>query len=212
MAHQRLGEFLRPGQALVGCFGLGQRQRHARPTVRHIAVDGCAGRVDDSVVVGEELCSRDVLAEGDVSEEAEAGVRGAQAKRTQAGTASEQVAISRSRAAGADAQVAQARAAVERARLDLEHTSIKASDSGVVSKKTVEVGQVDDVTKCVTMDLKEPGNRLFVVGLTTDELGGSHFSLVHGCTGGQVPRVDPAAAGFCSTRNELDLADAKYSA
>ncbi len=58
------------------------------------------------------------------------------------GTASEQVAISRSRAAGAEAQVAQARAAVERARLDLEHTSIKAPDGGVVSKKTVEVGQV----------------------------------------------------------------------
>ncbi len=82
--------------------------------------------------------------EGAVAQEreAEAGVHGAQAKRTQAGTASEQVAISRSRAAGAEAQVAQARAAVERARLDLEHTSIKAPDGGVVSKKTVEVGQV----------------------------------------------------------------------
>jgi membrane fusion protein (multidrug efflux system) len=82
--------------------------------------------------------------EGAVAQEreAEAGVHGAQAKRAQAGTASEQVAISRSRAAGAEAQVAQARAAVERARLDLEHTSIKAPDGGVVSKKTVEVGQV----------------------------------------------------------------------
>ena len=74
--------------------------------------------------------------------EAEAGVRGAQAKRTQAGTAPEQVTIMRSRAAGAEAQVAQARAAVERARLDLEHTSVKAPVSGVVSKKTVEPGQV----------------------------------------------------------------------
>jgi membrane fusion protein, multidrug efflux system len=74
--------------------------------------------------------------------EAEASVRGAQAKRTQAGTAPEQVAIMRSRAAGAEAQVAQARAAVERARLDLEHTSVKAPVGGVVSKKTVEPGQV----------------------------------------------------------------------
>ena len=56
------------------------------------------------------------------------------------------------------------------------------------------LGQVDDVTKCVTMDLKEPGNDLFVIGTTKDELGGSHYSLVHGCTGGQVPRVDPAQA------------------
>ena len=74
--------------------------------------------------------------------DAEAGVRGAQAKRTQAGTGPEQVAIMRSKAAGAEAQVAQARAMVERARLDLEHTSVKAPVSGVVSKKTVEPGQV----------------------------------------------------------------------
>jgi membrane fusion protein (multidrug efflux system) len=74
--------------------------------------------------------------------EAEAGVRGAQAKRNQAATAPAQVSIMRSRAAGAEAQVAQARAAVERARLDLEHTSVKAPVEGVVSKKTVEPGQV----------------------------------------------------------------------
>ena len=74
--------------------------------------------------------------------DAEAGVRGAQAKRTQAATGTEQVAIMRSKAAGAEAQVAQARAMVERARLDLEHTSVKAPVSGVVSKKTVEPGQV----------------------------------------------------------------------
>jgi membrane fusion protein (multidrug efflux system) len=74
--------------------------------------------------------------------DAEAGVRGAQAKRNQAGTAPEQVAIMRSKAAGADAQVAQARAMVERARLDLEHTSVKAPVSGVISKKTVEQGQI----------------------------------------------------------------------
>jgi membrane fusion protein (multidrug efflux system) len=74
--------------------------------------------------------------------DAEAGVRGAQAKRNQAATAPEQVAIMRSKAAGAEAQVAQARAMVERARLDLEHTSVKAPVSGVISKKTVEMGQI----------------------------------------------------------------------
>ena len=74
--------------------------------------------------------------------DAEAGVRGAQAKRTQAATGTEQVAIMRSKAAGAEAQVAQARAMVERARLDLEHTSVKAPVSGVISKKTVEMGQI----------------------------------------------------------------------
>jgi phosphoribosylformylglycinamidine synthase len=44
------------------------------------------------------------------------------------------------------------------------------------------------------MDLKEPGNCLYLVGLTKNELGGSHFALVEGLEGGQVPRVDAAAA------------------
>ncbi len=56
------------------------------------------------------------------------------------------------------------------------------------------LGQVDDVTTCVTMDLKEPGNLLFQVGATKDELGGSHFGLVQEAGGGQVPQVDSAMA------------------
>jgi phosphoribosylformylglycinamidine synthase len=56
------------------------------------------------------------------------------------------------------------------------------------------MGQVADVRRCVTMDLKEPGNQLYLVGLTQDELGGSHFSLVEGLTGGSVPTVDAAMA------------------
>ena len=52
------------------------------------------------------------------------------------------------------------------------------------------MGQVDDVRRCVTMDLKSAGNLLFLVGLTQDEMGGSHFSLVNNLTGGTVPHVD----------------------
>jgi phosphoribosylformylglycinamidine synthase len=52
------------------------------------------------------------------------------------------------------------------------------------------MGIVPDVRKCVTMDLKEPGNELYVVGQTRDELGGSHLHLVTGQAGGSVPRVD----------------------
>jgi phosphoribosylformylglycinamidine synthase len=54
------------------------------------------------------------------------------------------------------------------------------------------MGQVPDVRRCVTMDLKEPGNLLFVAGRTRLELGGSHWALLRGRDGGQVPRVDPA--------------------
>src|SRR5262249_35129297 len=51
------------------------------------------------------------------------------------------------------------------------------------------LGRVTDVRKCVTMDLKEAGNRLYLIGNTKDELGGSHLHLVTGRTGGDVPRV-----------------------
>lgn len=52
------------------------------------------------------------------------------------------------------------------------------------------MGQVPDVRKCVTMDLKEPGNLLWIVGHTGNHLGGSHWLLVHGRAGGFVPEVD----------------------
>ncbi|HTN77517.1 MAG TPA: phosphoribosylformylglycinamidine synthase subunit PurL [Pirellulaceae bacterium] len=52
------------------------------------------------------------------------------------------------------------------------------------------LGQVADVAKCVTMDLKSPGNKLYIVGVTKNELGGSHLGLVAGLTGGRVPQVN----------------------
>jgi phosphoribosylformylglycinamidine synthase II len=56
------------------------------------------------------------------------------------------------------------------------------------------IGQVEDVARCVTMDLKQSGNLLYLVGETKDELGGSHFALVNGLHGGQVPTVDAERA------------------
>jgi len=56
------------------------------------------------------------------------------------------------------------------------------------------MGQVTDVRKCVTMDLKEVGNILFQVGTTRRELGGSHWGMVRKSPGGEVPRVDLAMA------------------
>jgi len=56
------------------------------------------------------------------------------------------------------------------------------------------LGQIEDVARAVTMDLKQAGNRLYIVGETHDELGGSHWALVHGLAGGQVPRVDAQRA------------------
>jgi phosphoribosylformylglycinamidine synthase len=52
------------------------------------------------------------------------------------------------------------------------------------------LGIVPDVRRCVTMDLKKPGNHLCLLGVTKPELGGSHYHLLTGQTGGQVPTVD----------------------
>jgi phosphoribosylformylglycinamidine synthase len=52
------------------------------------------------------------------------------------------------------------------------------------------MGQVPDVRRCVTMDLKAAGNQLYLVGVTKPELGGSHYYRVTGQTGGAPPRVD----------------------
>ena len=52
------------------------------------------------------------------------------------------------------------------------------------------LARVPDVRKCVTMDLKEPGNAIYLIGETRNELAGSHYALATGVAGGDVPRVD----------------------
>jgi len=60
------------------------------------------------------------------------------------------------------------------------------------------IGQIPDVRRAVTMDLKEAGNVLYQVGTTRREMGGSHFARVHQLDGGCVPQVDaPAARRTC---------------
>jgi len=56
------------------------------------------------------------------------------------------------------------------------------------------MGIVDDVKKCVTADLKSADNLLFVVGLTKNELGGSHYYKIKNQLGVNVPKVDLRAA------------------
>ena len=54
-------------------------------------------------------------------------------------------------------------------------------------------GQVPDVRRCVTMDLKESGNSLYLIGETTDCLAGSIWVQHLGLKGGRVPQVVPEA-------------------
>jgi phosphoribosylformylglycinamidine (FGAM) synthase-like enzyme len=53
------------------------------------------------------------------------------------------------------------------------------------------VSVIEDVSRCVTADAKQPGNLLFLLGRTTAHLGGSHYLLVEGLESGtDVPPVD----------------------
>ena len=67
--------------------------------------------------------------------QAEAGVRAAQ-------TGPHQVAVTRSRAAEAQAAVLRSRAAMDQAALNLQYTTVRAPFAGIVSKRSVELGQV----------------------------------------------------------------------
>ena len=76
---------------------------------------------------------------------AEAAVRQAQANR-------KQVEIRSADVASADAAIAQARATLDAAKLDLSYTTITAPTDGVVTHKSVEVGEI-----------VQPGQALFVL-------------------------------------------------
>ena len=56
------------------------------------------------------------------------------------------------------------------------------------------IGRIRDVRKAVTMDAKKPGDLVYVVGKTKEELGGSEWFASQKTTGNNVPRVDAAKA------------------
>ena len=59
------------------------------------------------------------------------------------------------------------------------------------------MGKIDDVRKAVTMDVKQPGDSIYILGATFDELGGSEYYALLGHVGNRVPRVDgPRAKGL----------------
>jgi membrane fusion protein (multidrug efflux system) len=74
--------------------------------------------------------------------QSQADLQKAKAEAEGAKTAPQQIVITRAEAQSADARVQLAKAALEQARLNLEYTTVKALVAGIVSKKTIESGQV----------------------------------------------------------------------
>jgi phosphoribosylformylglycinamidine synthase len=69
------------------------------------------------------------------------------------------------------------------------------------------MGKIDDVRKAVTMDMKQPGDIIYMLGTTYDELGGSEYYASLGWVGNRVPTVDgPRAKGLYQALNRaMDL-------
>lgn len=56
------------------------------------------------------------------------------------------------------------------------------------------IGKIEDVRKAVTMDVKRPGDILYILGETACELGGSEYFAARGFVGNRVPQVDAEKA------------------
>jgi len=56
------------------------------------------------------------------------------------------------------------------------------------------VGIIPDVRKAVSVDLKQPGNPVYIVGQTLPELGGSEYLKLKGFVGKSVPKVRAVSA------------------
>ncbi|MGB5987504.1 MAG: AIR synthase-related protein, partial [Desulfobacterales bacterium] len=65
--------------------------------------------------------------------------------------------------------------------------------SGPETLQFSAVSRIKDIEKCVTLDPKAPGDRLYLLGTTYDELGGSEYYDLLGYLGCRVPQVRPEA-------------------
>ena len=122
---------------LIGKEEISQQQYDAAVAVAE-AQRGALDSAQADVTVGEQGLR---VAESHVERD-RAKLAQAQAAVAEAGTAPQQVAVTRSRAESAAARVQIAKAALDRAELAMQYTTIRAPISGLVSKKSVEVGQI----------------------------------------------------------------------
>jgi membrane fusion protein (multidrug efflux system) len=104
------------------------------------AADALKAAVDSARAQVNEATQGVRVAESQLAQQ-EAKLARARSEAASAGTGPQQIQISRARAASAGARVQQARAALEQAQLNLEYTTVNAPVAGVVSQRTVEVGQ-----------------------------------------------------------------------
>jgi membrane fusion protein (multidrug efflux system) len=137
----------------------------------------------------------------------------ARANLASAQTAPQQLKVTEAKAAAAEARVQQAQAALAQAELNLQYACVKAPTDGVVSRKTVEVGQViqpgqplmalvDLVDVWVTANFKETQLKSMYPGqaatVEVDALGGrefkGHIDSIAAATGAKFSLLPPENA------------------
>ncbi len=155
---------------------------------------------------GVQVAQSQLMQSRDAKAEAEAAARSAK-------TAPQQVAVIRDRAASAEARVLEAKAALDQAQLNLNYTTVKALINGVISKKSVEVGQLvqagepmlaivplEDIW--VTANFKETQLKLMRPGqsavISVDAFGGrtfkGHVESIAAATGARFSLLPPENA------------------
>jgi len=95
----------------------------------------------DTRTAGVREAEQNIVVAQSAVEQAKTRIPQADASIESAMTAPQQVAVSETRAKSAAAQVAQRRALLEQAQLNLSYCSVVAPVTGIVGKKTVEVGE-----------------------------------------------------------------------
>jgi membrane fusion protein (multidrug efflux system) len=124
-------------RSLLGKDEISQQQFDAAVAAADAAkatLDGAKSQVEEAQI-GIRVAESNLNAARGGHEQAMAQLRTAE-------TAPDQIKAIRARADAADAHVKQLQAAVQQAELNLQYATVKSPVKGVVSKKTVEVGQV----------------------------------------------------------------------
>jgi membrane fusion protein, multidrug efflux system len=184
-------------QQFDGAVSAAEAQKAAADSARSQITEAEAGiRVAESKVV-----------------QARAGEQQAHAELQTAQTGPQQVTATKARAAAAAAHAQQAKAALAQAELNLEYATVKAPVKGIVSRKSVEVGQIVQPgqplmaiipldTIWVTANFKEtqlaelrPGQKAVV---TVDAYGGrkftGHVESIAAATGARFSLLPPENA------------------
>jgi membrane fusion protein (multidrug efflux system) len=124
------------------------KQLVAKDEISQQQYDAAVGAADaaratvESTEAGAAQAQHEVSAAQARTSQSQAELQQAQAEAQGAKTAPQQVIITKAQAQSEEARAQLAKAALDQAGLNLEYTTIKAPVAGIVSKKTVEAGQV----------------------------------------------------------------------